>query len=1158
MALKVLQPNEWQPNTPGNLAISLAGELFEIQTGNKSWSISSPDNNAIRFELRDGDTFGWDASVGSSAERTELSDKKVIPNGTAVELNYGFNLEPGAPNTAYFMALGQFHQDNYPGALPWAPPFSFSLEGERFGVFISYSDANGNPVSKNIFTDVADIQRGHFYDLDVKAVFDPNGNGRLVVTRDGVTLVDYSGPLGYVQQNGVYWKEGIYRHSNATETIAATYKDLTIKTGDAVKFPAAGSFIDAPVVKVDAVSAAGKDGLRTVSLSGSAKAGTTVTFTENGKVVGTAKVDANGHFETKIQGTGTGTHLLSVKATDATGRDGINAVPTRIEISTAADIVARLETIAKDPGLATIVLTDTSVLTVASQTQMNIFNKSYAATMAKIAGDYSFLVTSKVTGQYYDRIDEAYNSKGILTERLRYSDSKLIYDETILSDTARTLRTWKSDGTSDYSEIKNGVTTNYTQFDAKGKTVFVQTIAADGTKELDYYNAAGAIASTKVYKPNGERVETTLGITGQNYTKQAFTFDKAGKMIAQERFNDAGTKILAKTFAADGSSASHSYDAKGVETGFTLIAADGSRADGVLGITGQSYTSQISYTSASGTMTTRDRYDAAGHLLTEETFGAKAAVKTFAYDAKGALTGWTIKFADKTSTVATVYSGTDKVASTISYDAKGNVTGKAFYDKAGNTITDPGTQPSVPPAAGETKTYAYDGSGQKIGVTIKAADGTTSVVKFATGKETVYQHVDKYGATGKLIATEDYDAAGRIAQRVTYAANGNQQTDRYDVSGKVVSQTLLHDGVRQEVSLAVSGKAYATQDATYDAADKLLTLKRAYADGKPAFEQTVAADGSQIVKQWAGNGTMTLTKLGANGGTAEIDQFDAAGHQLSAELRKADGAREWHYFDPKTGLETSSITIAADKTRVEANYAVANKPYATQIATYDAKGQLLEMKRAYADGTLAFDQIVHSDGTAETHSYDTAGREVSAVLVAGDGSRDTFAFTYATAPAALAASLAAKTTATAQGAADPTSVQKDHYGANNVKQWTDLTKADGSHVQTALVGSTLASHQGVADTLVGSKASDTFVFAAQFGKDTVSGFQASTTGGHDIIAIEADLVADYAHLLPLITQKGADTLITLSPTDTILIKNVAPKALAEADFKFFHHDVLHI
>jgi hypothetical protein len=134
-------------------------------------------------------------------------------------------------------------------------------------------------------------------------------------------------------------------------------------------------------------------------------------------------------------------------------------------------------------------------------------------------------------------------------------------------------------------------------------------------------------------------------------------------------------------------------------------------------------------------------------------------------------------------------------------------------------------------------------------------------------------------------------------------------------------------------------------------------------------------------------------------------------------------------------------------------------------------------------------------------------------------------------------------------------VQQTHYTTASVKQWVDITKADGSHLQTSYSdGAHLISHAGVRDVFAGlSTGNDTFEFDAGFGKDTIMGFQAGTGTVHDTIEFDIGVVADYAELLTMMTAQGADTLITVSVNDTIVIKSVNPTALSEDDFTFVDH-----
>jgi antitoxin component YwqK of YwqJK toxin-antitoxin module len=841
-----------------------------------------------------------------------------------------------------------------------------------------------------------------------------------------------------------------------------------------------------------------------------------------------------------------GEHYLSAVAVDGAGRKGVTASPMLIEIGTAAEIVARMPTLSKDPGVGTIVLTDTQTLTLASKVQLSEF-LSYASTLKKIEGDIKFQISTAVSGQSYNKQTEVFSESGALLERLRYSGTKLTYDEMLSPDGRSVTRVFNADNSSTISETLAGKTLSSAQVNAKGIMTLKTIFNADGTREIDYFDGdTGARTKASLYKAEGVRVDVYYGLKGGDYTSQAYTFDKAGKNILLERFNDAGTKVYARSWPSDGSMETHYYNASGKETNFAINFADGSRAEGNMMVAGQSYAAQVVYYSKANAMTMRERFDADGHIKTQETFGAGASVKTYAYDAKtGAMTGWTAVAADKTSVVVTVHAGSEtKIAKSVSYDAAGKVVKTEYFDTNGNKI-------SAPDADGATHTYSYDpATGLKVALTVKAADGSTSVTKFAPGNEKLLTSVEKFGADGSLKASDLYGDKGLLVSRMSIADNGDIRVDRFDANGKTIAKTFIHDGVREEQSLVVSGKYYASQEATYDAANKLLHMTRYYADGKPAFEQTVVGDGTQIVKEWSAAGVLTMKTLGTSGTLASLTSFDANGVKVQMQVTGADGSRSTHYYDKATGAETTSLTVNADKSRTEANYAVKDKPYSQQIATYDKAGKLVEMIRKHGDAgnTLAFQQKVNGDGSAEVHQYDDGGRATSKLFTAADGSRDAFSFSYGD-----GAPMMRMMAATATTDATPSTVQQDHFSAKNVREWSDVTNADGSHVKTAYVAGVTLASSTADDTLVGFRAGgDTFKFAGAIGHDTVQNFGA----GQDRIVVDDGLAKDFAALSGMLSKLGADTLISFDAGNSILVKNVAPHTLTADDFKFVHADVL--
>ncbi|TXN21514.1 MULTISPECIES: heparin lyase I family protein [Methylobacterium] len=201
---------------------------FWEQTSGSPWSIQRTGDRIV-FEVRGGDRWINDPS---SKNRSEILENKFHLNGSTINVDYNFEVQPGQRNTAGWLVLGQFHQNDYPGAPAISPPFQIQLSGERMVIYVGYNGGNGSPVYKPVYMDKADIVRGHDYSMNVTAKFDPAGNGYLSVTRDGQEIVSYRGPMGYSTQSSVYWKEGIYRAA-APETMAVSYTLPTITEGTA-------------------------------------------------------------------------------------------------------------------------------------------------------------------------------------------------------------------------------------------------------------------------------------------------------------------------------------------------------------------------------------------------------------------------------------------------------------------------------------------------------------------------------------------------------------------------------------------------------------------------------------------------------------------------------------------------------------------------------------------------------------------------------------------------------------------------------------------------------------------------------------------------------------------------------------------------------------
>lgn len=224
MAVNVV-PNITSFSGAADATTTVNGVAGDNLNANQPWSLTEPDSHTLRFEVRPGDHYHDETSDGGLAERSEIEMwRKLYQPDTQINVSYGFTLEPGAANNAPWTVVGQMHNLS-----SGPPPFSVAMYGENMTII-----ARGpNGAENDIYRDPNPIARGHQYQMDIQVMFGSDGNGTLKVWRDGVQIVNYSGPLGGGSGDGYYWKEGVYRASGGTNTMAADYSNLQVTTGPA-------------------------------------------------------------------------------------------------------------------------------------------------------------------------------------------------------------------------------------------------------------------------------------------------------------------------------------------------------------------------------------------------------------------------------------------------------------------------------------------------------------------------------------------------------------------------------------------------------------------------------------------------------------------------------------------------------------------------------------------------------------------------------------------------------------------------------------------------------------------------------------------------------------------------------------------------------------
>jgi hypothetical protein len=204
------------------------------QSAEQPYSIGLRDD-VLRFEAREGDRRRKASEADRPIERCEVMfPENSFAFGKTYQIKFALMFEPGPASTAKNDKFFQVHNVNDPGDGVLGPVFALQLERERMRIVVRWDEEK---ITKKrvedhwIFQDDSDIRRGHWYEFEIKLRFDPFGRGLATVHRDGVELVNYTGPLGYNDDSPPYPKIGIYRDTRP-ETQARRYRGLTITRVD--------------------------------------------------------------------------------------------------------------------------------------------------------------------------------------------------------------------------------------------------------------------------------------------------------------------------------------------------------------------------------------------------------------------------------------------------------------------------------------------------------------------------------------------------------------------------------------------------------------------------------------------------------------------------------------------------------------------------------------------------------------------------------------------------------------------------------------------------------------------------------------------------------------------------------------------------------------
>jgi hypothetical protein len=212
---------------PDYYLIPSNGVTYDNHSAQQSWSVQRDEANTFRFEVRPGDV--WTLSDSAAKERAELSQRAVLDPAADIWVSHALRVEPGGTYPGGFVVLGQFHNSPDPNELSPSPLFAYTFDGGVLRVDLRTSTENplvANPPPIIVYTDAA-FPVGRWVRFVAQLRVDPAGSGFVKVWRDGAQIVNYSGPLGYVDAAGPYWKFGIYRAATSG-TMVVRYANVEV------------------------------------------------------------------------------------------------------------------------------------------------------------------------------------------------------------------------------------------------------------------------------------------------------------------------------------------------------------------------------------------------------------------------------------------------------------------------------------------------------------------------------------------------------------------------------------------------------------------------------------------------------------------------------------------------------------------------------------------------------------------------------------------------------------------------------------------------------------------------------------------------------------------------------------------------------------------
>lgn len=204
--------SEWGTQSPG--------KAYSIQ----SVSLQKAGEPSLRFELRKGEHYS--DLFGKTSFRSEVSARDFPPIGSARWYAFSLLIPDDFPIEDNRLVLAQWHgaDKKYLGEAPRSPAMAFRYSNGCCSITINHSPyrivRDAKAVETKTLFKMEQFPRGSWHDFLIQAKWSYRNDGFVNVWWNGRQVVRYSGPVGYNDDFGPYFKFGLYRDDSAQTYVA--------------------------------------------------------------------------------------------------------------------------------------------------------------------------------------------------------------------------------------------------------------------------------------------------------------------------------------------------------------------------------------------------------------------------------------------------------------------------------------------------------------------------------------------------------------------------------------------------------------------------------------------------------------------------------------------------------------------------------------------------------------------------------------------------------------------------------------------------------------------------------------------------------------------------------------------------------------------------